>query len=182
MKINNRAQLGSTLTWFTATIIVFVMILLYLGLVGVAASSRSFSSVTIIQKNIDLEFQDRFVNFLEDYIDFQEQIITTYDLAMMAKSQDDVYHREFVLKGKEFLSGMSSSIYSENSFIDISGLEGSTIEKESFVQFGDSSDNMYAVAKIMSANKYNCNAKNSNYFEISISKNKKIIVCMEYKK
>ena len=91
MKTNNKAQIGTTLTWFAAFLIIFFIMLLFFSITAVLVAKKHLMSFVpwigtkknSIEFKVDsgnLEIQGNMINLLKTSAKFNEKEISLYDL------------------------------------------------------------------------------------------------------
>ncbi|MEK6859881.1 MAG: hypothetical protein AABX54_03630 [Nanoarchaeota archaeon] len=82
-KINKHAQIGTTLTWFTAFIIIFFIIIIFLSATIVSSGRKyvsGYDTITLQEYSGNLEMQKNLFNVLNSRIEFDEKSLQIKDI------------------------------------------------------------------------------------------------------
>lgn len=99
MKINNKAQVGTTLTWFAAFLIIFFIMFLFFSITAVLIAKKNISLVSWFsgdKKNLiefekgfgNLKIQENIINLLKTSVSFNEKEMSLYDLIYSSDLND----------------------------------------------------------------------------------------------
>lgn len=99
MKKNNKAQIGTTLTWFAAFLIIFLIMLLFFAITAVLVAKKNISLASWFsgdKKNLiefekgfgNLEIQGNMINLLKTSVKFNQKEIFLYDLIYSSDLND----------------------------------------------------------------------------------------------
>ncbi len=119
---NNKSQIGSTLTWFVAIIIVvFVMVLFVTGVTGIAKlkglSETKQTASVFISYGEEQNINSKFIAFLNKPLSNGG---TVYDLLSKAEDKDDKEEERNSLFKQEAESFLEENLPSSNYYVSIS--------------------------------------------------------------
>jgi hypothetical protein len=180
--MNKRAQIGETMTWFVAFVVIFFIMVLFVSFSITLAGKRSISKAEIgSSPNILIGPSEEFIGFLNGKIDFKGKIVSMKELVIF--EGEDALEKQILFgkSAKEFLSSISSKIKNGEDYACV----------KSWVRVFDISTQVDAGGQIFSLLNVDsndpscrdstlCSANKENTFSY-ISSNKKIALCLEAK-
>ncbi len=194
---NKSGGISITLSWFAATIIVFFIILGGLFFEGtIISAKKGFSSDNSLQfKGVhDAAIEREFVSFLDSKINFEGKDMRVVDLISDKYSTgNEKYFTEFQKQGKSFMNKFSNwQWFSSSGFATYNSTYGNSWIRvydasEKTEEYYSPNQEHYPSAYIIESTPLyigapKCNPfGNSLFFEIFISSNKRVALCMEYK-